>query len=106
MITFTFDDGFEVINFPFFEQNNVLDKSYPSFTLEGIVGDYPMLYERVDENLSIQSVQGSSYVENFDVDVSLMYGEETARVYNYSSCRVIDYEVNSSIEQRRRLHQG
>lgn len=106
MVKFTFNDGFEVINFPFFEQNNVLDKSYPTFTLEGIVGDFPMLYERVDENLSIQSVQGSNYVENFDVDVILIYGEETARVYNYSSCRVIDYEVNSAMNKEESYIKG
>ena len=106
MVKFTYDDGIEVINFPFFEQSNVLDRSYPSFTLEGIVGDFPMLYERVDENLSIQSVQGATYVENFDVDVSLMYGEETARVYNYSGCRVIDYEVNSSIDKEESYIKG
>jgi len=105
-VKFTYRDGFEVINFPFFEQNNVLDKSYPTFTLEGIVGDFPMLYERVDDNLSIQSVQGSNYVENFDVDVNLIYGEETARVYNYSGCRVIDYEVNSAMNKEESYIKG
>jgi hypothetical protein len=106
MVTFTYSDGIEVINFPIFDQHNVLDKSYPTFTLEGIVGDFPMLYERVDENLSIQSVQGSSYVENFDVDVSLMYGEETARVYNYSGCRVTDYDVNSAMNKEESYIKG
>jgi len=106
MITFTYDDGVEVINFPVFTQNNALSKSYPTFTLKGIVGDFPMLYERVDENLSIQSTQGSTFVENFDVDVELMYGEETARVYNYSGCRVTDYEVNSAMNNEENYIKG
>jgi len=97
MVTFTYADGIEVINFPIFEQQNVLDRAYPSFTLTGIVGDFPMLYEKVDENLSIQNAQGASFVELFDVGVDLMYGEKSVRGFNYSNCRVIDYDVSSAM---------
>ncbi len=97
IVTFTYAHGIEVINFPIFEQQNVLDRAYPSFTLTGIVGDFPMLYEKVDENLLIQNAQGASFVELFDVDVDLMYGEKSVRGFNYSNCRVIDYDVSSAM---------
>jgi hypothetical protein len=93
MATFTYNAGVEKINFPIFDQNNVLDKSYPTFSLTGIVGDFPLLYEKVDEKLKIQKIQGSNSVEKFHVDVELMYGDESVRGFNYSKCRVLDYEV-------------
>jgi len=104
--TFTYGDGMEIIYFPIFDQSDVLGKSYPTFTLQGIVGDYPMLYERVDENLSIQKVSGSSYVEEFDVDVELLYGDESVRGFNYSDCRVIDYDVGSAMNKEESYVKG
>ena len=104
--TFTYDDGVEVLSFPIFDQHNVLGRSFPTFTLEGIVGDFPMLYKRVDENLAIQHVQGGSHIELFDVDVDLMYGENSARGYNYSSCRVIDYDVGSDTNKEESYIKG
>ena len=95
LVTFTYTDGIEVLSFPIFTQNNVLDKSNPAFTLEGIVGDTPMLYERVEKNTS-KLFQGSTSVEEFNVDVELIYGEESVRGFNYSKCRVIDYDVGSN----------
>ena len=106
MATFTYNNGIEVLGFPIFDQSNILDKSNPTFTLEGIVGDFPMLYQRVDENFNIQSVSGSSYVENFDVDVELMYGEERVRGFNYSDCRVIDYDVGSDMNKEESYIKG
>ena len=97
MTIFTFDDGVEKLEFPIFKQGNVLSKSNPTFELEGIVGDYPLLYKRVDENLKIQSVSGANLMtELFDVDVNIVNGE-TIRGFNYSKCRVIDYDVGSAM---------
>ena len=106
LVSFTYKDGVEVLNFPIFDQSNVLNKFNPSFTLEGIVGDFPMLYKRVDENLSIQSVQGSNNVEQFDVDVDLMYGETNVRGFNYSNCRVINYDVGSDMNKEESYIKG
>jgi hypothetical protein len=106
LVTFTYKDGIEVLSFPIFDQSNVLDKFNPAFTLEGIVGDFPMLYKRVDENLSLQSVQGSNNVEQFDVDVDLMYGETNVRGFNYSNCRVIDYDVDSDMNKEENYVKG
>jgi len=104
--TFTYLDGSEIIDFPIFIQSKVLGKSSPTFTLQGIVGDFPMLYERVDENLNIQKVSGSSYVEKFDVDVELLYGEKSVRGFNYSDCRVVDYDVGSAMNKEENYLKG
>ena len=66
-VTFTYDNGVEVIDLPLFTQHNVLGLAdttgnnadgtsstkipvSPSFDLEGIVGDFPMLHKHVDDN--------------------------------------------------------
>ncbi|MFB5608092.1 MAG: hypothetical protein ACE5RI_08175 [Candidatus Nitrosomaritimum yanchengensis] len=97
MTTFTYNGGVEKLEFPIFKQGNVLSKSNPTFELEGIVGDYPLLYKRVDENLKIQGISGAnSMTDLFDVDVNIVNGE-TIRGFNYSKCRVIDYDVGSAM---------
>jgi len=58
------------------------------------------------KNLAIQHVQGGSHIELFDVDVDLMYGENSARGYNYSSCRVIDYDVGSDTNKEESYIKG
>jgi hypothetical protein len=99
MTTFTFNKGVAELEFPIFKQGNVLSKSNPTFELEGIVGDYPLLYKRVDENLKLQSVSGANLMtELFDIDVNIVNGE-IIRGFNYSSCRVIDYGVGSAMNK-------
>ena len=106
MTTFTFNNGIEKLEFPIFKQGDVLSKANPTFELEGIVGDYPLLYKRVDENLKIQSVSGAnSMTELFDVDVNLVNGE-LVRGFNYSNCRVIDYDIGSAMNKEENYIKG
>jgi hypothetical protein len=94
--TFTYMNGVETIEFPMFIQGDVLVKSNPTFTLEGMVGEYPMLYDRTDENLKMTSSTGTNPVlELFQVDINLMYGEESIRGFKYNDCRVTDYDVHT-----------
>jgi hypothetical protein len=106
--TFTFADGIETIEFSMFKQSKVLttteslsdptitDKAtYPTLELRGIVGDYPMLYDHVDDNLTIQSIIGTHNRELVDIDVNLVSGEEIIRGFNYVHCRPIDYVVST-----------
>ena len=94
--TFTYASGQEIIDFPLYSQHDVLGKSNPSFTLEGLVDDTPLLYSVIDENLKIQSQSGiNSALELFQVDVELMIDDKTMRVFNYNDCRVTDYVVES-----------
>ncbi|MBI1662478.1 MAG: hypothetical protein IS860_03085 [Nitrosopumilus sp.] len=94
--TFTYEEGQEVIDFPFYDQGDVLAKSSPTFTLEGIVDDTPLLYNVIDENLSIQSQTGTNPVlQLFQVDIDLIADGKHIRSFNYVDCRVTDYVVES-----------
>ena len=94
--TFSYDNGIEVINFPIFNQGKVLVKSGPSFELEGIVGDYPMLYKMVDDNLALTSTTGANnFLDLFQVDIDLFYDDKTVRGFNYVDCRVTDYDIKT-----------
>jgi hypothetical protein len=106
MTTFTFSNGIEKLEFPIFKQGDVLSRANPTFELEGIVGDYPLLYKRVDENLKIQSISGAnSMTELFDVDVNLVNGE-LVRGLNYSNCRVVDSEIGSAMNKEENYIKG
>lgn len=96
--TFTFNNGVETIEFPIYRQGNILAKSNPTFELEGIVGDYPILYNAIDQNLKLQGVLGANTLSDlFDVDVNIVDKNEVVRGFNYSNCRVIDYVVASDM---------
>ena len=94
--TFTYANGQEIIDFPLFEQGDILVRSDPTLTLKGIVGDFPLLYNAVDENLKIQSQSGPNpLLDLFQIDVDMMVGNEVVRSFNYRDCHVIDYVVES-----------
>jgi len=114
--TFTFDSGMETIEFSMFKQNEMLTATedifissshidsndnfdrkttYPTLELRGIVGDYPILYDYVDDNRKVQGVSGASQRELIDIDVNLVYDDEVIRGFNYSNCRPVDYTVET-----------
>jgi hypothetical protein len=116
--TFTFDDGIEIIEFSMFKQNEVLTVTeavnqdngntslaaeaftrkvtYPTLELRGIVGDYPLLYRHVDENLSIQGIVGTNNRNLADIDIKIVSGDEEIRGFNYSNCRSTNYVVSTN----------
>jgi len=105
--TFNFNNAKETINFPIFEQSDVLSRSYPTFELGGIVGDYPLLYKLVDEAAKINQISGASMLnELFDVDVTLTYDEIAVREFSYSKCRVLDYVVESQTNKEETYFKG
>jgi len=107
IVTFDFDRARETINFPIFEQKDILSRSYPTFELKGIVGDYPLLYKRVDDAAKINQIQGVSLLtELFDVDVTLMYDEVQVREFSYTKCRVTDYVVGSQTNKEETYFKG
>ena len=114
--TFTFEDGVETMEFSMFKQSEVLsateavflqDKdnpdpteftrkaAYPTVEFRGIVGDYPMLYKHVDDNLSIKGVIGTNNRDLVDIDIAIVSGNEELRGFNYSNCRSTDYVVST-----------
>ena len=106
--TFAFDDGQEIIDFPVFEQGEILNRSHPTFELAGIPGEYPLLYSYVDDSQKQgQKQTGSSYLTRpFDVDISLMYGENHARGFNYSDCKITDYVIKTQHDEDESFFKG
>ncbi|QLH06254.1 hypothetical protein [Nitrosopumilus ureiphilus] len=116
--TFTFENGIETVEFSMFKQSEVLTATentntasgkntagtqqftrkttYPTVELRGIVGDYPLLYNHVDDNLSIQGVIGNNNRNLVDIDVKIVSGNEVIRGFNYSNCRSTDYVVSTN----------
>ena len=115
--TFTFADGIETIEFSMFKQSKVLtatenvdnengDKdvaaekftrktTYPTLELRGIVGDYPILYNHVDDKIKVQGMAGTSLVDLVDIDVDIVSDGKVIRGFNYMNCRAIDYTVET-----------
>lgn len=116
--TITFAEGVETIEFSMFKQSNVLTATeeneanngnrnlaaneftrkttYPTLELRGIVGDYPMLYNYLDNNRKIQGVAGTQNKELVDIDVDLMSDDGIIRGFNFNHCRAIGYEVSTN----------
>ena len=116
--TFTFADGTEIIEFSMFKQSQVLSSTedifvnvpgrstidstflgkttYPTLELRGIVGDYPMLYNNLDNNRKVQGVGGVQNKELIDIDVDLVSAEDVVRGFNFEHCRAISYKVSTN----------
>ncbi len=116
--TFTFADGTETIEFSMFKQSEVLtatenidnendNKSVaaekftrkttsPTIELRGIVGDYPMLYGHVDNQIKIQGIAGTTNADLVDIDVDLVSKGEVLRSFNYVNCRAVDYKIETN----------
>ena len=116
--TFTLADGTETVEFSMFKQNEILTSTekvnddngqkalaadaftrkvvYPTIEFRGIVGDYPLLYNHVDENRKIQGVVGTQMKNLVDIDVDIIYDEQVIRGFNYVNCRAINYDVDSN----------
>ena len=108
VVTFTFNDGQETINFPVFEQGDLLDKANPSLELTAVPGTYPLLYKHVDkaQNSGSKSTGIDHLSDLFDVDVNLVYGEESIRKFNYSDCRSVDYVIKTQHDKEESFFKG
>jgi len=90
------DNSVETINFPIFRQQDFLSRSNAAFQLEGMVGEYPLLYKQVDEDARINQISGPTQTHNlFDVDVNLQYDDQPVRGFSYKDCRVTNYLINT-----------
>ena len=70
--------------------------TYPTIEFRGIVGDYPLLYNHVDENLKIQGVSGTQLRNLIDIDVDIVSDGQVIRGFNYVNCRAINYDVDTN----------
>ena len=110
MTTFSFAGGHEVIEFSMFKQSKVLSVTekikddvtftrkvtYPTMILRGIVGDYPMLYNYLDDNRRIHGVTGTGNKELVDINIDVVSGDgDVIRGFDFVNCRAIDYTVET-----------
>jgi hypothetical protein len=101
------DNTVETIDFPIFRHQGILSKSNVVFQLEGMVGDYPLLYKQVDDTAKINQITGVTQAhELFDMDVNLMYEDNIVRGFYYSDCRVIDYLISTEHQNEEGFWKG
>jgi hypothetical protein len=106
--TFDFDGGIEVIDFPEFNQGNLISKANPTFELVGVPGVTPLLYNEVDEAKKSQSkITGvTSQKKLFDVNLTLVNGDHTVRSFDYSKCRIVDYVLKTEHDLEESFYKG
>ena len=106
--TFEFDNGIEIVDFPEFNQGNLIAKANPTFNLVGIPSSTPLLYDVVDNTRSIgsKSTGASSLVNLFDVNLVLVYGDKIVRGFDYSNCRIVDYVVKTEHDAEESFYYG
>lgn len=109
--TITLEDGRqEKINFPVFKQTStvsyettkskkssttVYTRLNPSFQLQGVVGDFPVLYEIVDKIRTRGQISGTDFQGLFSADVDLVHNDKLIRTYHYEKCRVTNYDTDT-----------
>ena len=106
--TFNFDSGTEVIDFPEFHQGNLIARANPTFELVGVPGIMPLLYDVVDHTRESGSHSSgtSSLKKLFDVNLSLAYGDDVIRSFDYTKCRVVDYMVKTEHDTEESFYKG
>ncbi len=106
--TFDFDAGKEVVDFPEFYQGNLISRANPTFQLTGVPGVTPLLNDVVDNSRKTGAkITGvSSLTKLFDVNLSLMYGTDTVRSFDYSDCRVTDYIIKTEHDAEESFYKG
>jgi hypothetical protein len=74
----------------------VQTQTKPSFILEGIVTpNHHLLYDMVDYVWEMQDVGYQMRYGQSDFYIGLMQDEQPVRVFKYTSCKVIDYKVDT-----------
>ena len=106
--TFDFDAGKEIVDFPEFYQGNLISRGNPTFQLTGVPGVTPLLNDVVDNSRKTGAkITGiNPLTELFDVNLSLVYGIETIRSFDYNNCRVIDYVIKTEHDAEESFYNG
>ena len=100
--TFSFDGGMEKIEFPAFELISGYEESTDlvtaEFELEGIVDNYPLLYQAIDKSRQVHGL-GSSVNPDFEVMLEFTNGETTLRGFDFRDCRVNDAKITTQTDK-------
>jgi len=106
--TFNFNSGTEVVDFPEFYQGNLIARANPTFQLVGVPDETPLLYATVDQSIknTLKSSGINSQTELFDVTLVLVSGDNVARSFDYTSCRIVDYVVKTEHDLEESFYKG
>ena len=100
--TFSFNGGIEKIEFPAFELISGYEEStdlvIAEFELEGIVGNYPLLYQAIDKSRQVHGL-GSNVNPDFEVMLEFTNGETILRGFDFRDCRVNDAKITTQTDK-------
>lgn len=95
-VEFAFDGGSERMEFPYFELTSGYGEGpggrTPSFAVEGVVGDYPLLHDAVE---NARAVRGAAAYSNTDFEAIVEFEQNgtVLRGLEFDGCRVASYRV-------------
>lgn len=95
-VEFSFEGGVEKIEFPIFNLNSAYEESdnntTAEFEVEGLLGNYPLLYNAVDRSMRVSGI-GTSSNPDFDARVEFSNGNNVLRGIDFRDCRVNDATI-------------
>lgn len=101
-VEFGFDQGIERIEFPYFELTGGFAEDtrnvVPSFRVEGIVGDYPLLYKAIDNARGVKGIAAHSNVD-FEARVQFIRDGAVLRALDFEDCRTTDYRIKTLFDK-------
>lgn len=99
VLTFTFRDGIETHEFPVFVmEENLVDNTGSTFTVEGMVTKAPLLHKALDKAYDNRLVSANGYeypMKYFDVDVDFVKNDESIKTLDYNNCKVQNYQIET-----------
>ncbi len=97
-VEFEFDQGIERIEFPYFELTSGFEENVqnvvPSFKVEGLVGDYPLLYKAIDNARGIKGITAHSNTD-FEALVQFIRDGVILRELDFDDCRAAAYGIKT-----------
>ena len=101
-VTFSFNGGMEKIEFPVFELVSGYEESTDlvtaEFALEGILNNYPLLYNAIDNSRKVSGL-GTSYNTDFDALVEFTDGKKILRGFDFRGCLVSDAKITTQVDK-------
>jgi len=102
LVEFEFDQGTERIEFPYFElmsgYGEELTNVVPSFKVEGVVGDYPLLHKAVDNARGTRGIAAYSNTD-FEANVQFVRDGTVLRSLDFEDCRATAYGIKTLFDK-------
>jgi len=104
LVTFSFKNGMETIEFPVFKLISGYGESgvreIPEFAVEGTLSNYPLLFEAVNNSRNVSGIGSSSNVD-FNALVEFTDGEKILRGFVFTDCIVSNAIISTQTDGRK-----